>query len=421
MLNIKKLLSNGILKSIIVLASGSVLAQLITLLASPFITRIYGPEALGILGNFTAILNILMPIAGLCLPMAIVLPEKDEDSKKITILATIFSIIFSGVILVLVILFKDNIELPFSQDFLYLLPLVIIFSTQLQITQQWCIRKEKFRVLSNSSVLQSLILNLSKITFGMLNSLPFVLILISSFAPLSHLSILKLKNKIKIFNMKRPLMLKVVYKKYNDFVIYRTPQVLINGLSQSIPIFLLTYYFGAKYAGYYALTNTILNVPTLLVSKSISDVFYPRFSRLIKDSKLKAFGLFRNTTISLVPLSLIPLTIFVLWGEELFSLIFGDDWIISGLYSKLIAISSLFMLISRPAISAIPSLGLQKHLLIIEILSVFLRGGAFILGYFIYKDHFNSVLFFAIANSVIYLAICIIVYKGLNKNGQRYE
>src|SRR5699024_8009724 len=70
-------------RNVIILASGTAAAQIIAMALSPIITRLYGPEAYGLMGTFMAIVSIVAPIAALTYPIAIVLPKSDQDAKGI--------------------------------------------------------------------------------------------------------------------------------------------------------------------------------------------------------------------------------------------------------------------------------------------------------------------------------------------------
>ena len=50
-------------RSVTVLAGGTALGQAIVTLASPLLTRLYGPEDFGVLALYTAILSILLVVA----------------------------------------------------------------------------------------------------------------------------------------------------------------------------------------------------------------------------------------------------------------------------------------------------------------------------------------------------------------------
>lgn len=80
---IKKMTKSRFVRNVAIMATGAAGAQLITVIASPFITRIYGPEAFGIMGTFTALTNIIIPIAALTYPIAIVLPKRILKQKEL--------------------------------------------------------------------------------------------------------------------------------------------------------------------------------------------------------------------------------------------------------------------------------------------------------------------------------------------------
>lgn len=73
-----------------VVATGTAGAQAITMGFAPIITRLYGPEAFGLLGTFSAILAVLTPMAALTYPIAIVLPKDHADAKGLAKLSTLF-------------------------------------------------------------------------------------------------------------------------------------------------------------------------------------------------------------------------------------------------------------------------------------------------------------------------------------------
>src|SRR5699024_11429409 len=80
---IKNVFHSKFIKSVIVMAFGAVGAQAITLLLSPLITRLYGPEAFGMMGTFNSIINIIGPVSALTFPIAIVLPKGEREVKSI--------------------------------------------------------------------------------------------------------------------------------------------------------------------------------------------------------------------------------------------------------------------------------------------------------------------------------------------------
>src|SRR5690625_4492774 len=174
------------IRNVAVLATGTAVAQIITMLLSPIITRMYGPEAFGIMGTFGAIMNIIVPIAALTYPIAIVLPKYDEEAKGLIRLSLIITISISIISFTILALFNKQIvniiHLEEVAAYLYLIPLVIIFAGLMQVTEQWLIRTRQFGINARVSVLQSLIINGSKVGIGFFYPVATILVVLSAFA-----------------------------------------------------------------------------------------------------------------------------------------------------------------------------------------------------------------------------------------------
>ena len=135
-------------RNVAVVASGTAGAQAIVIAFSPIITRLYGPEAFGILGTFMAIVAVITPIAALSYPIAIVLPKEDSDARGIARLSAYIALGVATLTALLLLAFGNQIvnllQVQEVSSYIWLLPLVILFAAWLQINQQWVIRKKHF-------------------------------------------------------------------------------------------------------------------------------------------------------------------------------------------------------------------------------------------------------------------------------------
>ena len=82
-------------KNIFILLKGSVLAQLIPLIISPFITRLYSPKELGVLALFSSISVILGSLVNGRYEQALVLVKTENEAKHLTILSLLISLVVS--------------------------------------------------------------------------------------------------------------------------------------------------------------------------------------------------------------------------------------------------------------------------------------------------------------------------------------
>lgn len=397
-------------------ASGTAGAQAITMAFSPLITRIYEPAAFGLLGVFMALVIVFSPISALTYPIAIVLPKKDLVAKGIAKLAFVVAFVLSGIIAV-ILLFAGDILLRLVgsesiSKYMMLIPLAILFAAMLQITQQWLIRKQQFKLTAKVAVLHSLIVNSVKTGFGLLNPTPILLIVIATLGSALHFVMLLLgikRNPVAqvhlTSNICRKKISEIAYE-YRDFPIYRAPQVFINAVSQSLPILMLASYFGPSAAGFYVIAKTVLELPTALIGKSVADVFYPRISREAHN-KENLFELILKATLALFAIGLIPFGIVILFGPEIFSFIFGESWVDAGEYAQWLSLFFLFNFINKPCVAAVPVLKIQKGLLIYEIFSTGIKLLGLLVGFYWFKSDIRAVALFSLFGVIAYTLMIV--------------
>ena len=406
-------------KNVIIVASGTAGAQIITIAFSPMITRLYGPDTYGTLGMFLAVVAVVTPISGMSYPIAIVLPKRNSEAEAICRLSIYISVIVASSCLIILILFKEQIAEIFNiqevEPFLLLLPLIILFKTWLQVKQQWLIRIKKFKKTASVTTIQSLVVNIIKVFFGFLKPVAGVLISISIFSDALQAAMLThVHKKPKKSEINHHISLVDLAKKYSDFPCFRFPQTLINTISQNLPIVVLAAFFGPAEAGFFTLCRKILSLPVRLIGQSVSDVFYPKITEAFNNSE-NFTSIIIRATISLALIGIVPILIVIMFGPMLFKICFGREWLISGEYARWLAIFVFFQLINRPSVAAIPILGLQKGLMVYETFSTSLKIVALYVSYFIFKNDIVTIASFSIIGTVCYIVLILWVIKSSKK------
>src|SRR5699024_3339936 len=407
-------------QNVFIVASGAVGAQALSLLLSPIITRLYGPEAFGVLGTFTALTRIVIPIAALTYPVAIVLPKNDSNSKKIIKLSFLITILMSVMSLFILLVFKESVISLFNlediNNLIFLIPLVIFFAGLMQITVQWVIRTNQFFINAKSEFYHSVIANFSKVGMGLFFPVASVLVVIQTFAQgiRALLIILFLRknkpNRINFSSDEKELTMKEIAKKHYDFPLYRAPEELISTLSQNLPVLLLTSFFGPAAAGFYSIGRTVLSMPSRLIGKGIGDVFYPR----ITEAKHKGENLnklIKKATLTLAGFGFLPFSIIIIFGPFLFSFIFGEDWVRAGEYARWIALFSFSTYLNQPAIKSLPVLSKQRFHLFFTIFRSVARIGGLLIGLIIFKNDLVAVALFGIISMITNLMLISIILK----------
>ncbi|MCQ2028716.1 lipopolysaccharide biosynthesis protein [Stutzerimonas zhaodongensis] len=409
-----------LLRNIVTVVSGTAGAQALTLAFMPVITRIYGPEAYGILGTFLSVTMMLIPVAALTYPIAIVLPKRDGDARGLVRLGLAIALSLSIVVALGLLFFGDQLaatlEIEIIQPYLMLVPFVMFCGAALEICQQWLFRTQRFSITASVAVGHSLLFNSMRTIAGLLQSSALVLVCTTALQQALHaamlgLAIMRSKPRVEDHadeGEQRDAGVLEMARRHNDFPKYRAPVMLINAISQHLPTLVLAAYFGPAAAGFFALCKQALTMPTNLIGKSVADVYYPRISRAIHDREPVAAMLFKATA-ALGLVGVVPFAVVAVFGPWLFATVFGQQWQVAGEYARWLALAEFAVFISRPSVVAVPALSLQARFLLFEVFSTSLRllalfGGAIFLG-----DALATVQAFAAASIVIYLSLVVIV------------
>lgn len=405
-------------RNVAVVASGTAGAQAITIAFAPLITRIYGPEAFGLLGTFMAIVAVAVPAAALAYPIAIVLPRDDRDALGLARLSAILSFGIAVLAAALVALGGDWLTATLGAEsvagYMFLIPVAMLFAAWMQIAQQWLIRKKEFGVVARSAVAHSLILNSAKSGIGWLHPVGAVLIVLATLGHALHAALLFIGARRR-YQAATPEVaegprtpLKELAHRHRDFPLYRAPQQFINAASQSLPVLMLAAFFGPAAAGFYTLGRMVMGMPATLIGKAVGDVFYPRITEASHRGE-HLTSLILKATLVLSGVGFLPFAAVVAFGPWLFGLVFGSDWVHAGEYARWLSLWLFFMFLNRPAIMALPVLQAQRFHLIFTVFTITIRALALAGGYYLFHSDLAAVALFGISGALLNIALVVIV------------
>jgi O-antigen/teichoic acid export membrane protein len=168
----------------------------------------------------------------------------------------------------------------------------------------------------------------------------------------------------------------------------------------------LAAYFGSASAGFYTVANLAIVIPSMILGKSVSDVFYPR----VIDAKRKGEDIsliISKATLAMALIGAIPFCLVFFYGESLFGFILGDQWLLAGKYASWLSIMLFFGFINKPVVSSIPVLNLQLWFLKYEVFSTLSKIAAILLGLIFLKDDMWSIILFSISGALAYMYLII--------------
>jgi O-antigen/teichoic acid export membrane protein len=330
-------------KNVLTLVSGTGLAQFITMVSAPFITRLYTPDDMG---YFTVIMSIagFIAIAGTFrYEMAIVLPRDDEEASGVFSLSALILVCVSLFTALGVYLAKQFQAFGLEEihyTYAGIIPLLVFTIGCGNILQHWLNRRRQYRMISISKTLNSVGVNSLTIWMGvaslglgglvmgsLLGTFVFVVALVFSLNRADR-KILTLLGYGKMQSQART---------YRKLAITNTPQALIEAFQVHGVVYMLILFFSSTVIGWYGLALRVLQAPLWLIGSSLSQVFFREASDLVGDgaSTLRPLMMkaFKVSTAIAVPL----VVVLVFFGPDMFSLVFGEGWAPSGQYAAILA------------------------------------------------------------------------------------
>jgi O-antigen/teichoic acid export membrane protein len=347
------------------------------------------------------------------------LPDNDDDAKALVLLSIIITILTSFLSFILFVIFRkslikitDNIEI-----FLWLVPIGILISGILQIYVSWGTRKEQYRYVANSRIAQSGVTVIGQLSLGLSSRSSLGLIYGTIMGMLSSLIYLFYKTSKKYYiRLAEISKRRVIYNlnEYKKFPKYQSTSVLINSLSQHLPIILLILFYSPIIAGFYSLTHRALTTPARLIGNSVRQVYYQRASKMfIEDRSISR--ILTESTIGLIKISIIPFIIIGVFAQPIFSFVFGNDWIVSGKYAQIIVLYIFMLTINPPSVMTIQILGMQRFSMIYEFVLALFRFFAIYLGYILYNNHYASIGMFALVGVLFNICLIVFIFRKVKK------
>lgn len=339
------------LKNTVFLISGAGLSQLIPLVFSPILTRLYTPEDFGRLAIYMACCSIFSIVSTGLYEMAIMLPKADKKAFNILGFICFLSLTISTILIAILYFSKQWYEPylseKFNYEYLIVVPFGIFFTGLFQALTYWLNRKKQYKMMNISKILQSCVTVLISILLGYLGYtfygmlIAFILGSLASLIPL----IAVLVKRQAILNKSEMIFVARHYSKYPKMMM---PSSIMNTTATLAPVFIFNKFYSSKVVGSYSFATRILTAPVGIISTAIGQIFFKNVSSLVHEKNRIVMPAFLKTFKVLFALSAILFLPFYFFGEAVFSVVFGKNWSDAGKYIEILSIAVFVRFIVSP-------------------------------------------------------------------------
>lgn len=338
----------GLGRNVLSLAGGNIVAQLISLLAVPVITRLYSITEFGVFSTYMSVVLMLVPISTLRLNSALVVAEARAHAENLLVLSlaavSVVTIIISIVVFILSMYSAGGV----LQDYLWLIPINVFLLGAVLSIQFWLLRLKNFNTIAYSQITESVTDRSTVIGLGLLGSMgPIGIISGRILGPLLNVLVLctHLTRSVGWPSL-RAINLQTLWQtlnRFRDFPLFSSWAFLATSAAREAPVLIIAVLFSPAVAGLYGLGLRVLNMPMLMVGDALSKVLLARVREHRDDHELLAGSLLRIFALVTYPGMLLML-IMLAAGPDLFSYVFGVEWKDAGAFAAVLSPAIMLML-----------------------------------------------------------------------------
>lgn len=352
-------------RDVITLTYVPLVSQMLGILLTPVLTRMYAPEAFGLAALFGSIVVIPSVFSTMGYHSAIVLPKNNSSAKILLLLCFCFIIFITGISFVITIFVQDIIVLklntPSLINYFWLMPIFIFVHGIYQTLRYWKTRFRHFSNLSAARVSEVLGKKIFQISFGVTGFVSYGILIYSELIS-SILKCLVMMRGLKIgtirFTKRTYLKLIVLALRYKKFPQFNIWSECLNRIPTLLVSIFFVRYFGSDILGFYGLSLMVLSLPASLLMGSIIEAFIPRVAAAKHTNRHS--DLLERLYVPLVGISIFPFVILGIFSDKLFPFVFGEDWVQAGIISQILVIKIFFEIIFSPALSLSDIIGRQE-------------------------------------------------------------
>ncbi|MBY6060313.1 oligosaccharide flippase family protein [Microbacterium esteraromaticum] len=316
------------------IGAGTLSGQLVTLVALPFLTRLYSVDAFGAYSLALTISALALPFAVMRLDKALLLPRSDGTVKSLLWAGALMALVTAsvlGLITWLLGVFGPHPKLAL------LLALLLLLSSIAALLVPLASRDGRYGSLGLRAAAQSGVGTGVQIAMGVGGATSVGLIAGAASGPLAGIVLLA-PYAATLKGRTSPRRMLNAVRRYWRFPIVFMPIAFLALFSQQIPLFLGATSFGLDAAGMIGLAERLVAVPVSLLGLAVGAVFEGEFARDLRTGGGNLVRRYQRTSVTLALIggvSGVTLALLAPWGVPI---LFGEEWRQAGYVAQAMSI-----------------------------------------------------------------------------------
>lgn len=357
---------HGVVGATLKMVAGVGAGQLILLLASPVLTRLYSPTEFGAFSVMVALVALLAVVSSLRLELAVPLARSDRNARDV-LGAALSSSLFICIIMTVSLLFAHETVVALLGGATYewvvwLIPVGAVTYATFDVLSQYLVRQRRYGSLGRRSFGQSIAISILQVFFGLV-ALPAGLLL-GQFGgkaliagTLGRRILWRRRVPVARWSTRRFL---ATLRGFRRFPLLLMPSAFLNTLGLQLPILLVAPLFGAATAGALALSQRLLSAPAALLGQAVANVFMGERAAARRQSLALGKGPFLKASLALAGVGTVIFGLVATLAPLLVPVIFGQGWVTAGTFTQALCLAVWAQFIAVPLSQSLIIEGKQR-------------------------------------------------------------
>ena len=369
------------------LAVATIVGGALVYMATPLVTHVFDPAALGDYGVYLSIVAFLSAVASRKYEETIALPSKDDDAwrlvRSVIANAVRFCLMLTAVLAIAFAARAVGLWHGHLPVVLWVVPVGIFFAVAQAVMLRWVVRHESYSPLVRARIAQGGSMAAGQPALGIATGLTTgaagAIPLAAGDALSTGIGFYMMtrgphgaRSLRQLIGFQRD---QVMLRRYRPFMTAGLPASLMNTFTLQIPLLVIAWIYGSADAGQFALAQRLVVTPIAVITSAVTIVLIRQSAIRMKDPA-SVRQMFSRTSMLLALLGLPLLFLVVVDVGPLVTSLLGAQWAPAAEMLRPLAFLYFTNLVTTPWSAAVDSAQRQDVFLLRESVRLVLVGGA---------------------------------------------
>ena len=319
------------------LLSGTVIAQVIVLVLTWFSARLFTPDERGLFAAFMTLPQTIAVVAGLRYDMAVVLPERDADARRLVraviALAAVVSALTSAVTWAAAPTIARWMGHPELEGWLVWSGAVVMATVLVNVMGYWFTRTRSYRVISVNRVQQATSVEGIKVLSGWAGYAGVGGQMLGQVLgqALAAVTLLFRGRDAWAGSTDGASGARQLLYRYRRMPLLNAPNALVDAFRTNGIVLLIGIFYSSGLLGQFSQAWLLMQAPVALVNGALSQVFFQRFATVPRGGMRDLVD--RSVRASLLA-GVVPFALLALLAPFVFPWFLGPNWSETGLIGQ---------------------------------------------------------------------------------------